>query len=115
MKPYVAVALAIIVVVFLFSFLLMIYMMWYALLVIKPPEKACKAPYASSLCKTYNEMKEWIKRFFALIALLLLLAFIISLMVLYAEQKLWEARTYPLYTRCMAHAFSSASQGTCTP
>ena len=115
MKPYAIVALAIIIIVFLISFLLMIYMMYYSLAVIKPPEEACKAPYASSLCKTYEWMREEIKRFFALIALLLLLAFIISLLVLILEQKIWEARTYPLYRVGTHLSLSLVSQGIYTP
>lgn len=97
MRPAAFIALLIIIIVFIISFTFMVYLMFYSLEVIKPPEEACKAPYSSTLCKTYEETREWVKRFFCLIALLLLLAFIISLLALILEQKIWEASLYPPY------------------
>ena len=101
-----AIAFIFLILVFFICFSYMLYMMWYALQVIKPPENACKAPFSSSLCNAYNYLVEGVKRIFAFVAVMLLLAFIICLIVLWVEQKLWEARTYLPYRVSMAHSSS---------
>jgi len=73
--------------IFFICFYYMLYMMFYALQVIRPPEEVCEAPL---LCSIYQSVREGVKRIFVFTAVMLLLAFIVSLVVLWIEQRLWE-------------------------
>ena len=75
--------------IFLYFFYIMVAMFHIAINVIRPLGNVCSnASMVQDLCKAYNETRRGAIAIFNLVAILLFLAFIISLIVLYVESKL---------------------------
>jgi len=82
------IAFLIIIIVFLYFFFLMVAMFHTAINVIRPPGNACSnASMVQGLCKAYYDARRGAIAIFNLAAIGLLLAFIISLIVLYIESR----------------------------